>query len=54
MLLMCPNCQSIWGMEEIDWQECDSCGYPDIEVEEGDYYDEYDQYDNSEDFIIKD
>lgn len=25
----CPVCQSVWGMEEIDWQQCDSCGYPD-------------------------
>jgi Zn ribbon nucleic-acid-binding protein len=26
---MCPNCQAIWGMEEIDEQYCGACGYPD-------------------------
>ena len=29
MLLMCPNCNAIWGMEEIDEQYCGACGYPD-------------------------
>ena len=24
----CPHCQAVWGIEEIDFQECDSCGYP--------------------------
>lgn len=28
-LLECPNCGAIWGAEEIDWQQCDYCGYPD-------------------------
>jgi hypothetical protein len=30
MLGECPNCQSIWGpgSEEWDWQQCDSCGWP--------------------------
>ncbi len=27
-LLQCPNCSAVWGMEEIDWQCCDACGYP--------------------------
>jgi hypothetical protein len=33
MLTSCPNCQSNWGFEEIDWQECDCCGYPNCEDE---------------------
>ncbi len=24
----CPNCDETWGIEEISFQECDSCGYP--------------------------
>ena len=58
MKLMCPNCNAIWGMEEINWQECGSCGWPDI-VEEDNYFeDEYDQFhynsrhDDSDDSII--
>ena len=27
--LECPNCNAIWGSEEIDFQECDCCGWPD-------------------------
>jgi hypothetical protein len=42
MYLECPNCQAIWGMEEIDWQECGSCGWPDPDCEDfmqdDDYY----------------
>ena len=34
---MCPNCQAIWGMEEIDEQYCGACGYPD--PDENDIYD---------------
>jgi ribosomal protein S27AE len=29
LLLMCPNCNAIWSMEEIDEQYCGACGYPD-------------------------
>ena len=29
----CPNCQSSWGFEEMQWGECDCCGYPNIENE---------------------
>ena len=25
----CPSCMACWGIEEISFQECDSCGYPD-------------------------
>lgn len=24
----CPNCCAIWTLEEIDWQQCDACGWP--------------------------
>lgn len=24
----CPNCEAIWGMEEIDFEKCFSCGFP--------------------------
>lgn len=27
--LCCPVCGAGWSMEEIDFQQCDSCGYPD-------------------------
>jgi Zn ribbon nucleic-acid-binding protein len=33
-LLMCPNCNAIWGMEEIDEQYCGACGYPDPDEED--------------------
>lgn len=32
----CPCCGSLWGLEEIDWQECDACGWPDEECETDD------------------
>jgi Zn ribbon nucleic-acid-binding protein len=38
MLLSCPNCSAIWGMEEIDEQSCGACGYPDPDEDD---YDEY-------------
>lgn len=28
MLTECPNCSSIWGFDEMEWQECFCCGYP--------------------------
>lgn len=38
MLLMCPNCSAIWGMEEIDEQYCGACGYPDPDEDDLDDY----------------
>jgi len=40
MLNECPNCQSIWGpgSEEWDWQQCDSCGWPDNIAEDEDEF----------------
>lgn len=32
----CPNCQSSWGFEEMQWGQCDCCGYPNTEDEEVD------------------
>ena len=43
MLTECPHCNSIWTMEEIDWQECDACGYP-----------QNDATDDHEDFVDED
>jgi ribosomal protein S27AE len=35
--LDCPNCGSLWGIEEIDLQACDFCGYPN--------FDDFDDFD---------
>ena len=42
---MCPNldCQANWGSEEISFQECDCCGWPDNDSDTDNkqsYYDE--------------
>lgn len=47
MLLECPNCGAVWGMEEIDWQQCDCCGWPDND-DDDDYYDD-DDWDDGND-----
>ena len=26
-LTECPQCQAIWGFDEIEFQECDDCEY---------------------------
>lgn len=48
MLENCPNCSACWGAGSEEWQfqECDSCGYPNnIEKEEDEYPDDdYDQF----------
>ena len=31
---MCPNCQAIWTLEEIEDGICDACGYPDLREDE--------------------
>lgn len=52
LLDSCPNCDAQWGIEEISFQECDSCGYPDCEDdfdEFGDYEEE--QFDKEDDHI---
>ena len=30
----CPECGSVMGIEESDWNKCGCCGYPDTEDEE--------------------
>jgi len=40
MLLSCPNCNAIWGMEEIDEQHCGACGYPNNEDDFDEFIDE--------------
>lgn len=25
---VCPNCNAIWGVDEIQFGECDRCNYP--------------------------
>lgn len=25
---ICPHCNHIWSIEEIEYQACDNCGYP--------------------------
>jgi hypothetical protein len=42
----CPNlnCQSNWGIEEISFQECDACGWPNVDEEE-EFKPEFDDYD---------
>ena len=47
----CPNleCQSQWGIEEISFQECDCCGYPNHRDNEDNWADEPDyEYDPRE------
>lgn len=41
VLTVCPHCNVIWGSDEIDWQQCQSCGYPDYDV-----YDETDEWED--------
>lgn len=41
-LFECPHCQCHWGIEEIDWQTCDMCGWPDVDAQYDDTYDDYD------------
>ena len=40
--MSCPNCGAIWGTDEIDWNQCYSCGYPanEGEASDVDYSDE--------------
>lgn len=48
MNLSCPNCQAQWGFDEIQFQQCDCCGWPD---NDDDLDDDYDNYDDDEDEI---
>jgi hypothetical protein len=33
-IIICPNCQSVWGFDEIQWEHCDCCGFPDCDFDE--------------------
>lgn len=48
---MCPNpeCSASWGLEEISFQECDECGWPN--PSEDDEYND-DEYNDDDDVII--
>jgi hypothetical protein len=39
--LACPNCQAVWGFEEIEDQICDACGYPNNEDDEDEFDPDY-------------
>lgn len=39
---ICPNCNVLWTEEEIDIQECTTCGWPDEDpIFNTDEYDDY-------------
>jgi Zn ribbon nucleic-acid-binding protein len=40
---VCPRCNAIWGMDELDQSHCYSCGYPDEEEFDSDYEDYFDE-----------
>lgn len=44
----CPNCGAIWGTEEMDWNDCFSCGYPDCEDETDEFDDEIETTEESD------
>ena len=39
-----PNCGAAWGIEEMSFQECDTCNYPNVEEEE-----DFDNYGEDDD-----
>jgi Zn ribbon nucleic-acid-binding protein len=50
LLGSCPNCDAQWGIEEMSFQECDSCGYPDdMDDDDGVERDEFP--DDDDDFL---
>lgn len=40
---VCPRCNAIWGMDEIDTNHCFACGYPNENEFDSDYED-YEDY----------
>lgn len=37
---VCPNCSAIWGVDEVQFGECDRCNYPNHTYDiEDEYYD---------------
>lgn len=47
MRTSCPNCGVIWGIDEMDWNNCYACGWPDNDDEYDDDYDP-DEYDDDD------
>lgn len=39
-LTECPNCQCVWGFDEIQFGECYACGYPNHDEDNDDDCDE--------------
>ena len=44
LLMNCPRCGDSWGIEEMSFNECDSCNYPqkdlDDDVGDDDYFED--------------
>lgn len=38
-IISCPNCQAVWGFDEIEEESCFACGYPNNEEEDEDDFD---------------
>ena len=34
----CPHCQAAWGFEEIEFEECYSCGWPNVQDDDIDQH----------------
>jgi len=41
-LTKCPGCQAEWDETEIEYQQCDKCGYPIVENPTSEYDTEFD------------
>jgi len=39
----CPNCFVVWSFNEMKFQECDCCGYPNHEMIEQGFFDDFDE-----------
>jgi hypothetical protein len=50
MYTICPNpeCSASWGIEELSFQECDACGWPDVPDDDSDD-ESTEQFDDEED-----
>ena len=48
VIIHCPNCGCVWGIEEMDAESCDACGYPDNDDDDDEFDpDELDDDDDS-------
>jgi len=47
LLDQCPNCDAMWGIEEMSFQECDCCGYPKTDEDRAEEWDnDFDDFDD--------